>query len=430
MSELSSVIEGYRSESLTELPDARIEEDFCELQRVSEAIEAERLRRLGELDRRRTYERDGYLSAASWLLQTFRMSWGLAREQVRMARALRDMPQTRRALEGGEISPSAVRVLATAREADPEAYRRCEKELVEAARIHRIGELQRATGYFRQAVEDEHRVRDEDTLADRRRFHVSPTIFGMVRVDGDLDPDNGEALMTALGAIMDADARRRDPDDGRSPAQRRADALGELSRQWLDRSDRPSVGGERPHVTVTVEAGALPGGAPHPPSGLGSPVERAELDHARLTGTAELDHARLTGTAELDHAGPVDPGIARVLACDASIMRVVMAGRSEPLDVGRRTPVIPPAMRRAVIVRDGCCRFPRCDRPHPWCDVHHVVHWADGGPTAVPNLILLCRRHHRLIHQRSGFRLRLVNGRPEFRRPDGSVLEDPDRGPP
>jgi hypothetical protein len=109
-------------------------------------------------------------------------------------------------------------------------------------------------------------------------------------------------------------------------------------------------------------------------------------------------------------------------------MRVVMAGASEPLDVGRRTPVVPPAMRRAVIVRDRVCRFPGCDRPHTWCDAHHVVHWADGGPTAVPNLVLLCRRHHRMVHRRGGFTLELLEGRPVFRRPDGSMLED--RAPP
>jgi hypothetical protein len=130
----------------------------------------------------------------------------------------------------------------------------------------------------------------------------------------------------------------------------------------------------------------------------------------------------------MDHTGPVEPAIARRIACDASIRRVVMAGPSEPLDVGRKTPVVPAALRRAVEMRDHHCRFPDCDRPPDWCDVHHVRHWADGGPTALPNLILLCRPHHRASHGKGGFRLRLEDGRPVFRRADGSILEH--RAPP
>jgi 5-methylcytosine-specific restriction protein A len=105
-----------------------------------------------------------------------------------------------------------------------------------------------------------------------------------------------------------------------------------------------------------------------------------------------------------------------------------MAGRSEPLDVGRRTAVVPPAIRRAVMLRDPHCRFPGCDRPQAWCDAHHVRHWTDGGETSLQNLLLLCRRHHRMVHEPKGFGLELCQGRPVFRRPDGSVLED--RAPP
>ncbi len=116
------------------------------------------------------------------------------------------------------------------------------------------------------------------------------------------------------------------------------------------------------------------------------------------------------------------------MACDASITRVVMAGPSEPLDVGRRTPVVSAGLRRVVVLRDQGCRFPTCTRPHAWTDVHHIVHWADGGETSPHNLLLLCRPHHRLVHE-GGFRLELMNGKPLFRRPDGSVLED-GRAPP
>lgn len=88
---------------------------------------------------------------------------------------------------------------------------------------------------------------------------------------------------------------------------------------------------------------------------------------------------------------------------------------------------MPAPLRRAVVVRDGRCRFPGCDRPPPWCDAHHVIHWADGGPTALSNLVLLCRRHHRLVHE-GGFGLEMNGSRPTFRRPDGTMLED--RAPP
>ena len=396
MSELRSAVEVLRAEVLADLPDARIEEDFAELQTVCERLESERLRRLREIERRRCFERDGFLSAASWLHARFGVAWGAARQSVQVARALEAMPIARRALEAGEISLSAVRVLTQARETDPEAFSRSEAQLVEAARIHATGDLQRIAAYWRQAAERERAASGEDQLRERRRLHASLTFMGMVRVDGDLDPETGETLLTALRAVLDAEARSGTGDDDRTPAQRRADALGEICRQWLDLADRPVVAGERPHLTVTVDAEAL---------------------------------ADERGAAEADHAGPVPVPVARRLACDASVLRVVMSGRSEPLDVGRRTPVVPPSLRRAVIVRDRGCRFPGCDRPQTWCDAHHVVHWADGGPTALPNLLLLCRRHHRMVHRPGGFTLGLEEGRPVFRRPDGSVLSE-DRAPP
>jgi Domain of unknown function (DUF222)/HNH endonuclease len=395
MSELRSAIDGLRSEDLANLPDARVEEDFAELQRASELLDLERLRRLADLERRRVFVRDGHLSAASWLASTFKVAWGTAREHVRLARALEEMPETRRAVDEGDLSMSAVRVLVTARDADPEAFQGSEAQLVEAARIHSMNNLRRVAAYWRQAVEREQALDSDEKVRERRWLHASVTFLGMVRLDGDLDPETGESLLTALRAVLDAESRSA-KHDGRTPGQRRADALKEICDRFLDQAERPTVAGERPHVTVTVEARALRNGA--------------------------------GGTSELDHVGPVDPVIARRLACDASIRRVVMAGPSEPLDVGRRTPVVPPAMRRAVIVRDRHCRFPGCDRPHTWCDSHHIVHWADGGPTALLNLVLLCRRHHRMIHRRGGFRLELRDGRPAFFRPDGTPLEE--RAPP
>jgi hypothetical protein len=153
MSELRSAVEALQAEILAELPDARIEEDFTELQRAAELIDAERLRRLAEIDRRATFRRDGHLSSASWLAGRFKMSWGHARDQVRMARALEDMPETRRAFDEGDLSISAVRALVNARDVDPSAFRASEAQLVDAARIHSMPDLQRVAACWRQAVE-------------------------------------------------------------------------------------------------------------------------------------------------------------------------------------------------------------------------------------------------------------------------------------
>jgi hypothetical protein len=217
----------------------------------------------------------------------------------------------------------------------------------------------------------------------------------MVKVRGELDPESGEVVTTALRSMVDADLRASGPLDLRTPGQRWADALTEMAHRHLDSPERSSVAGERPHLTVTVDVNNLQAPA---------------------------------GTAELDHAGRLDLAATRRLACDASVMRVVMAGSSEPLDVGRRTPVVSAALRRAVVIRDGGCRFPSCDRPHAWCDAHHVTHWADGGRTSLDNLVLLCRPHHRMVHE-GGFGLRMNGTGPVFTRPDGSVLEEK-RGPP
>ena len=89
----------------------------------------------------------------------------------------------------------------------------------------------------------------------------------------------------------------------------------------------------------------------------------------------------------------------RRLACDAAVTRVVIGPDSQPLDVGRRTRVVPAAIRTALTVRDRGCVFPGCDRPPTWTDAHHIVHWADGGPTSLDNLVLLCRTHHRTVHE-------------------------------
>jgi hypothetical protein len=136
--------------------------------------------------------------------------------------------------------------------------------------------------------------------------------------------------------------------------------------------------------------------------------------------TVRLDTLqRRLGSGVLQHSGsPIPAEHARRLACDARLIPAVLDGAGVPLDVGRARRLVTPAQRVALTLRDGGCAFPGCGRPPGWCDAHHIVHWADGGPTDLHNLVLACGQHHRLLHAHpdsTGWQVRLAtDGHPEF----------------
>ena len=174
------------------------------------------------------------------------------------------------------------------------------------------------------------------------------------------------ALWGAITTLIEARTAPRSTEDPRSTAQRRADALGEVCGYVLAHGDLPQTGGHRP----------TPDGHRHSRR-PGAPCPRAVLD---LGGT-------------------LTPAALRRLCCDAAVIPVVLGGAGQPLDVGRATRTIPDGLRRAVAARDRGCAFPGCDRPPSWAEVHHVVEWQHGGPTEINNLVMLCGRHHRVLHE-------------------------------
>jgi hypothetical protein len=169
--------------------------------------------------------------------------------------------------------------------------------------------------------------------------------------------------------------------DPRSCAERQGDALVEALRLAANSEDLPSEGGERPTVIVTMPLETL----------------RDQLAPA-LLGDVAL----------------IPPWMARRLACDCGVIPAVLGSASEPLDLGRRTRTVPTALRRALILRDRGCAFPGCAITARWCDGHHIRHWADGGPTSLPNMVLLCGTHHDLIHRSSWIIQMRDDGQPEF----------------
>ena len=196
-----------------------------------------------------------------------------------------------------------------------------------------------------------------------RGVSTSECLGGMVRVDGWMTPLAGQALLEALDTPMPPPG----PGDFRTPRQRRHDALEDLARHYLESPDTPTVGGEKPHVNVVCDIPAL---------------------QSIAGGLHETETGRVLTIAQL-----------RTLTCDCSLSRIVLGPDSEIIDVGRRTRVIPAALRRAIIARDRHCTWPGCDRSPRWCDAHHNQHWANGGLTEPSNLRLLCRYHHGLLHR-------------------------------
>jgi hypothetical protein len=234
----------------------------------------------------------------------------------------------------------------------------------------------------------------------RRGLWVSATFEGMLAIDGLLDPEAGETLLTALEPL----ARPASAEDDRSGSQRRADALAELARRSLEGGRLPNSGGVRPQVTVTVDlAGLL---AHHTIGGEGEwagplPAEtvRRLVCDATLTRVLVTRHPGYHPAQDDSDAGDGNDLAAQLRAAVTLLPPALGGAPTQPLEVGRATRVVSPAQRTALAVRDGGCRFPGCDRPLAWCEAHHLRHWLYGGATDLENLVLLCRTHHRAVHE-------------------------------
>ena len=365
--------------------------DVVDIRREIDRLEAECLRRLGRFDRAHGALADGGVSTTSWVRSHCAMTGKAAAERVHLARTLTDFPVTLNSARAGLAPLSNVTQIAQlAGAVGVEHVAPLEVILVGAAETLEAAPMRTVIQAARLRVDPDGVLAADNRAHERRWFNLDQTYGGEWFAQGQFDAEGGALLKTLLDAVTEMPG----PGDTRSASQRRADALVDLAAAQLRSRTHPEVHGQRPHLTVTVRATALRSGA--------------DAEAAVLQGV-----------------GPIHPATARRIACDAVKTEVTVAPPADgadawlsavttpvvPLSVGRATRTIPVHIRTALCLRDNGCRFPGCDRPPAWTDGHHIIHWADGGPTELGNLVSLCRRHHRAVHEQ-GWCIRMDDGVP------------------
>jgi 5-methylcytosine-specific restriction endonuclease McrA len=362
----------------------RIGDEIAELSAHLDAASARLLDLIQQFDVEGGWN-NGFRSCAEWLSWRTGVDIGAAREKVRVARALASLPMLSRALARGELSYAKVRALT--RVATPET----EERLIKIGRAGTAAHVERIVSGWRR-MDRKAEVEEATRQHKHRALHIYRSDDGTVVVRGRLTADVGAVLFRALDAAREAlyQRARAAPTAHVSAEtsavaslppmeQQQADALALLAETALHHGIHPGAPGERYQVVVHVDAPVL----------------------------ADADHP---GQSVLEDGVRVSAETSQRLACDAS--RVVMRHDAEGnlLEVGARTRTIPPALRRAMLHRDQGCRFPGCHAR--FGQGHHIRHWAHGGPTTLSNLTLLCRRHHRAVHE-EGYQVE--------RQPDGEL---------
>ena len=399
---------------------------------------------IAELDRREVWAAQGALTCAHWLSWACGIDTHTAREKVRVARALTELPLLSEALAKGELGYSKVRALTRIATSENES------DLLNIGLHGTAQHVEKFVRLYRRAKRAEETER-ADAQHENRGLTFWHEDDGTVVLHGRFPPEVGARILSALDAAMAAHATEQpaagwdneglapedvprgtsrhdspsadattDPraretvsgqqsrDDQVSPTDvlrgtflrgpsrtvRRADALAWMAERTFEPRDAPVLAPDRHEIVVHVAADVLADGR--------------------------------AGRCEIEDRTAIAAETARRLCCDAGIVPVVDGPNGEPLSVGRRTRSIPPAVRRALASRDRGCRFPGCPATHR-LHGHHVQHWAEGGETSLDNLVLLCPTHHRLVHE-GGFDVqRLDDGAFRFTNPHGLAIRPPQR---
>ena len=385
---VTQITEAAATAATEERPLYELEREIGELAAHINAATCRWLGLVAEFDRRGGHERWGFASCSSWLAWSCSLDGRAAREQVRVARRLEELPRVREAFASGRLSYSKVRALARGADAQVEA------ELLELAEHATAAQLERIVAGYRRATAADPAQR----AVERRHLNLRWDDEGCLSVRGVLPAEEGALLMRAIEiARTSLNEERKRSQDPTTPPPGSADALVTVAETVIGCGAGEAKGGDRHLVVVHVDAESI---------------------------GADDD---AVGAGELEDGAPLSGETVRRLACDAAVVSLVERG-GRPVSVGRKTRSIPPSLDRALRSRDRCCRFPGCERTRH-VDAHHIQHWARGGETSLSNLVRLCRHHHRLVHE-GGFSVERRGERVVFLRPDGKAIPEAPQSPP
>ena len=345
------------TEAIDSLVVAPHADAVIELAQQHSTLQAKLAMALAELDRRREFDYEGYATMAAWCRDKLGWTNQTANRLLKTGRRLLDLPVTRDAWVARELTDGQVEIIVdcvTDRRAG--LWSEHEAEIVPLLGALDVIQTNRALQDWAakaDAILDEHDP-PQDQPAEAM---LMKTLDGRGYLKGSFDAESTEIIATGL--------RLADSGDLDEPsAKRQGQALVDVFRFYLDHQHVKIAGRHRPHLNVVIDKDALADGKP-----------------GRTLGGV-----------------PIPGSTIRQIACDANIHRVITDGLGSILDYGRATRTIPPAVYTSLVLRDWGCRFPGCDRPAEWCEGHHVRHWEDGGPTNLSNLVLLCSKHHHVIH--------------------------------
>ena len=416
----------------------RLGDQIAELSAHIQAATYRLLVMIREFDERSGWN-TGFRSCAHWLNWRTGLDLGAAREKVRVARASSDLPLISEAMRRGRLSYSKVRALTRVATVENE------EELLDFALTGTAAHVETLVRAWRRVA----RIEDAESEEGRRR-HRSVNYYtdedGMLAVEARLDPEAGAVLVKALEAasetLYEGSREGSGPSYDELPIEeRRAEALELVAERALEvglesgactgtRGDRYQVVVHVQGGTVTASEGAPSEAAPSeaapsevaPSEVVVSPPARISERRAAEDSDGRGRDRPPGGVGLLENGIPVSAETSARLACGGSRVVMMHGQDGSVLDVGRKTRAIPPALRRALTTRDGGCRFPGCGLH--LCDAHHVEPWAEGGETRLDNLVLLCRFHHRAMHE-GGWRMELSRGGGvRFFSPDGRLVPE------